>query len=135
MRIFTNTGSWGDISLIVRRQTGTGERENGQIVRCPAARGDRFSYPSDVPAIAEVLPGYEAMAWVGIFAAANTPLEVVRKIQTEVRGVVHAAEVAQRLRELGASPIGNTPEEFTGFIKRDTEKWRALVRTANIKVE
>ena len=37
--IFTNSGSWGDISLIVRRQTGTGERENGQIVRCNAAWG------------------------------------------------------------------------------------------------
>lgn len=109
--------------------------QSGKLRALGVASLERSPALPDVPAIAEVLPGYEAMAWVGIFAAANTPLEVVRKIQTEVRRVVHAAEVAQRLRELGATPVGNASEEFTGFIKRDTEKWRTLVRTANIKVE
>jgi len=50
--LFTNSGSWGNISLIVRRQTGTGERENDQIVQRLAARGgDRFSYPSEEKSI------------------------------------------------------------------------------------
>ncbi|MFN0304392.1 MAG: Bug family tripartite tricarboxylate transporter substrate binding protein [Burkholderiales bacterium] len=89
----------------------------------------------DVPAIAEILPGYEAMAWVGIFAAAKTPPEIVGRIQTEVRRIVHAPDIAQRLRDLGAEPVASAPDEFTAFLRADTEKWRTLVRTANIKVE
>jgi tripartite-type tricarboxylate transporter receptor subunit TctC len=96
---------------------------------------ERNPAPPDVPAIAEVLPGYEATAWVGIFAAARTPGDVVNKIQADVRKVVQMPDVAARLRELGATPVANSPGAFTEFVKKDTEKWRNLVRTAHIKIE
>jgi tripartite-type tricarboxylate transporter receptor subunit TctC len=89
----------------------------------------------EVPAITEVLPGYEAMAWVGIFAPAKTPADIVTKFQGEVRRIVHAPELMQRMRDLGATPVGDSPEAFAAFVKKDTEKWRDLVRTAKIKVE
>ncbi len=89
----------------------------------------------DVPAIAEVLPGFEATAWVGIFAPARTPLEITNRIQGEVKRIVQLPDIAQRMRELGATPVANSPAEFTAFVRKDTEKWRDLVRTANIKIE
>jgi tripartite-type tricarboxylate transporter receptor subunit TctC len=109
--------------------------QSGKLLALGVASRERSPALPDVPAIAEVLPGYEAMAWVGIFAAAKTPSEIVGRIQSEVRRIVFAPDVAQRLRELGAEPVASVPEVFTAFLRTDTEKWRTLVRTANIKVE
>jgi tripartite-type tricarboxylate transporter receptor subunit TctC len=89
----------------------------------------------DVPAIAEVLPGFEATAWVGIFAPAKTPPDIAYKIQTETRKIVQLPDIASRMRELGATPVASPPAEFASFVQKDTEKWRNLVRTANIKIE
>jgi tripartite-type tricarboxylate transporter receptor subunit TctC len=88
-----------------------------------------------VPAISEALPGFEATAWVGIFAPARTPADVVAKVQHETQRIVRLPDIAQRLRELGATPVANQPSEFAAFVKQDTEKWRALVATAKIQVE
>ena len=89
----------------------------------------------DVPAIAEVLPGFEATAWVGIFAPARMPSEITSRIQNETKRIVQLPDIAQRMRELGATPVANAPAEFTAFVRQDTEKWRELVRTAKIKIE
>jgi tripartite-type tricarboxylate transporter receptor subunit TctC len=88
-----------------------------------------------VPAIAEVLPGFEATAWVGIFAPAKTPSETISKIQSETRRIVQLPDIAKRLAELGATPVANPPAQFADFVKKDTDKWRSLVATAKIKVE
>src|SRR5688572_4592559 len=85
----------------------------------------------DVPAIAEVLPGFEATAWVGIFAPARTPPEITTRLQEEVRRIVQLSDIAQRLKELGATPAAIAPEAFATFVARDTDKWRNLVTTAN----
>lgn len=89
----------------------------------------------NVPAINEVVPGFEATAWVGIFAPARTPGGVVLKIQAETKRIFGLPEVQQRMRELGATPVANSPQEFAAFVKKDTDKWRNLVRTANIVVQ
>jgi len=109
--------------------------QSGKLRALGVASLERNPALPEVPAIAEILPGFEATAWVGIFAPARTPPEVVAKIQSEVRRIVHASDMVQRMRELGAAPVGNSPGEFAAFVKKDTEKWRNLVRTANIKVE
>jgi tripartite-type tricarboxylate transporter receptor subunit TctC len=89
----------------------------------------------DVPAIAELLPGFEATAWIGIFAPARMPSEITFRIQNETQRIVQLPAIAQRMRELGATPVANAPAEFAAFVRQDTEKWRELVRTAKIKIE
>jgi len=89
----------------------------------------------DVPAIAEVLPGFEATAWVGIFAPARMPSEITFKIQNETKRIVQLPDIAQRMRELGATPVANAPAEFSAFVQKDTRKWRELVQAARIKIE
>ena len=88
-----------------------------------------------VPAIAEVLPGFEATAWVGIFAPARTPAETISRIQGETARIVALPDIARRLSELGATPVANPPAQFAEFVRKDTEKWKSLVATAKIKVE
>jgi tripartite-type tricarboxylate transporter receptor subunit TctC len=86
----------------------------------------------DVPAIAEVLPGYEADSWVGLLMPAGVPAEIVNKFAAETRRVLSEPEFTKKLAELGSAPGGDTPEEFATFIKKDTDRWRKVVMAAGI---
>jgi len=107
----------------------------GKMRALGVASAERSAALPDVPAISEALPGFEATAWVGIFAPARTPADIVAKVQGETQRIVRLPDIAQRLRELGATPVANPPSEFAAFVKQDTEKWRRLVATAKIQVE
>jgi tripartite-type tricarboxylate transporter receptor subunit TctC len=107
----------------------------GKMRALGVASLERNAALPDVPAIAEVLPGFEATAWVGIFAPARMPLEITFKIQNETKRIVQLPDIAQRMRELGATPVANAPAEFSAFVQKDTGKWRELVQAARIKIE
>jgi tripartite-type tricarboxylate transporter receptor subunit TctC len=107
----------------------------GRMRALGVASPERNAALPDVPAIAEVLPGFEATAWVGIFAPARIPAEITARIQTETRRIVGLPEVAQRMKEFGATPVANAPAEFGAFVAKDTEKWRSLVSSAKIRIE
>jgi tripartite-type tricarboxylate transporter receptor subunit TctC len=109
--------------------------QSGKLRALGVASRERSPALPNVPAISEVLPGFEATAWVGILAPAKTPSAVVLKIQGETRRIFALSDVQQRMRELGATAVASSPQEFAAFVKKDTEKWRNLVRTANITVQ
>jgi tripartite-type tricarboxylate transporter receptor subunit TctC len=89
----------------------------------------------DVPAIAEVLPGFESVAWVGILGPAKMAPEATQRIQAETKRILQLPDIAQRLKELGATPVASAPADFAAFMAADTAKWRDLVATAKIKIE
>src|SRR5947207_1590666 len=107
----------------------------GKMRALGVASLERNAALPDVPAIAEVLPGFEATAWVGIFSPARMPSEITFRIQNETKRIVHLPDIAQRMRELGATPVANAPAEFSAFVQKDTRKWRELVQAARIKIE
>jgi tripartite-type tricarboxylate transporter receptor subunit TctC len=109
--------------------------QSGKMRALGVASAERNAALPGVPAIAEVLPGFEATAWVGIFAPAKTPAEVTTRIQSETKRILGLPDVAQRMKEFGATPVANAPQEFAAFVAKDTEKWRSLVQTAKIKIE
>ena len=87
----------------------------------------------DVPAVTEALSGFEAAAWLGLFAPPRTPAEIIARLQGEVRGIVQMSDVAQRLRQLGATPAGLAPDAFAAFVLRDAERWRTLAENARLR--
>jgi tripartite-type tricarboxylate transporter receptor subunit TctC len=90
----------------------------------------------DVPAVAEtVVPGYEAFEWNGLLLPAKTPRDVADKLQQAVVEVLKEDEVQQRLKDLGAQPVGSTPAEFADFLKKEDAKWGAVVKQGNIKAD
>ena len=107
----------------------------GKMRALGVASLERNAALPEVPAIAELLPGFEATAWVGIFAPARLPPDISNRIQLEVKKTLQLPEIAQRMRDLGATPVASPPDEFAEFVKRDTEKWRGLVASAKIKIE
>jgi len=90
----------------------------------------------DVPTVAEtVVPGYEAYEWNGMLLPAATPEPVVAKLHAALSDALKEDEVKQRFNELGAQPIGSTPEAFADFLKKEDAKWAEVIRKGNIKLD
>jgi tripartite-type tricarboxylate transporter receptor subunit TctC len=89
----------------------------------------------DVPAIAELLPGYEAAGWYGIVAPKGTPDDVIGKLHAAITAGVGDATIRSRLTTLGVEPRAMSTAEFGKFIADETAKWAKVVREANIKPE
>jgi tripartite-type tricarboxylate transporter receptor subunit TctC len=89
----------------------------------------------DVPALAEILPGFEAVAWFGIVAPPKTPMPIAEKISAAVAEVLKLPDVQKRLADLSAEPIGNTPAQMAAFMKQDAVRWREVIRSAGVKAD
>lgn len=86
-----------------------------------------------VPAIAEVLPGFESSAWFGLFGPARMAPDVVQRISDAARAAVRSDTLRRRLEADAGVPVGNAPEEFAAFVKADVPRWAALVRYSGAK--
>jgi len=88
----------------------------------------------DVPTVAESgLPGYEAMPWLGLLAPAGTPDAVVKKFHDELIEVLKEQPVQEKFHSLGLDIIGNNPQEFAEFIKKDITKWAKVIQETGAK--
>ena len=95
----------------------------------------RSALLSDVPAIAEVIPGYEVALWNGIMGPAGMPAPVVARLASEIAAIVGNPELRSRLAELGSDPVGSTPADFAAFVAAEQPKWAELVRISGATVE
>ena len=89
----------------------------------------------DVPAIAEILPGYESSAWFGLFAPGRMDAALSRRLTDAARQAVQSAEVRRRIETDGASAVGNSSEEFSRFVQSEIERWGKVVRFSGAKPE
>lgn len=89
----------------------------------------------DVPAIAEVLPGYESSAWFGLFGPARMAPELAKRISDAARQAIAAPEVRRRLDAEGAQAVGNSPEEFSKFVQGEIQRWARVVKFSGAKPE
>ena len=89
----------------------------------------------DVPAIAEVLTGYESSAWFGLFAPGRMNPELARRISDAARQAIATPEVKRRLESDGAIPVGNSPDEFARFVQSEITRWAKVVKYSGAKPE
>ncbi|MGY6270269.1 Bug family tripartite tricarboxylate transporter substrate binding protein [Achromobacter denitrificans] len=90
----------------------------------------------DVPTMAEAgVKGYDASSWFGLLAPAGTPPAVVDKIQHDVAAALQLPAVRAQLQAQGATPSGNTPEQFKQFMAQETAKWAEVVKKSGAKVD
>jgi tripartite-type tricarboxylate transporter receptor subunit TctC len=91
----------------------------------------------DKPTMSEIgFPGFEETApWVGLLAPAKTPPAIINKLYSAMNKALAKAEVRAQLEKLGAVVVGDTPEQFQAFLKRDYERWESVVKAAAIKVD
>jgi len=89
----------------------------------------------DVPAIAEVVPGYSVNLWFGASVPAGTPKEIVDQLNADMSRVARTPELKEKFASLGLELLGGTPEQTTAAIKTEIDTWARVVRDAKIPVE
>jgi len=90
----------------------------------------------EVPTISEAgVPGFEAENWFGMFAPAKTPQRIIARLNEAVVKVVRSPDIQSQFAALGADAVGNSPEEFAAFVRRDMERYARVVRISGAKVD
>lgn len=110
--------------------------EAGKLRPLAVTTARRWSELPNVPTVAEAgVPGYEASAWFTIAAPANTPREIIEKVNKSVNKYMAEPETAAKMRKLGADPVGGSPEDMAKLIADETVKWKKVIDFAGLKPE
>jgi len=107
----------------------------GKVRALGVTSAKRSGAMPEVPTVAESVPGYEMVLWIGMFAPAGTPREIAAKLNAEVVRIVKLPDIRQKLDGMGVNPLGNTPEQVSEWIRREIAKYGPVVKAGNIKVE
>jgi tripartite-type tricarboxylate transporter receptor subunit TctC len=90
----------------------------------------------DVPSIAEAgLPGFEYSAWVGVFAPAGTPRDIIARLSRDIAVVLNQPDTAKRIQNAGFDPMVGGPEELAALLKKEMDRAVKVVKDAGIQPE
>ncbi|MFL5089137.1 MAG: Bug family tripartite tricarboxylate transporter substrate binding protein [Xanthobacteraceae bacterium] len=109
--------------------------KGGQLKLIAVAAAKRMASLSDVPAIAETLPGFEAAAWYAIVAPPKTPQAIVDKINADTNEALKSPEILERLPNFSAEPVGGTPQATAAYMREEIERWHKVIKAAGVKLD
>lgn len=110
--------------------------KSGRLKALAVTSATRVKSMPDIPTVAEAgIPGFEVTSWFGLWAPANTPPDIVRKLNREVVDILNSNDVKEKIKEQGAEPNPETPEQFAEFIQTETKKWARVVKEAGISID
>jgi tripartite-type tricarboxylate transporter receptor subunit TctC len=108
----------------------------GKLRALAVTTAKRSPIAPEVPTLAEAgLAGYEIGSWQGVFAPAGTPADIVKRLNVEIVKIINMPDVREKLVNLGAEPVGDTPEEFAALVKSEGAKWAAVVKQSGARVD
>ncbi|MBR0646454.1 tripartite tricarboxylate transporter substrate binding protein [Plastoroseomonas hellenica] len=126
----------GQVPFAFGSASGTTSHARSGLVRAIAHTGTgRLPALPEVPAIAETLPGFESVDWQGVFVRKGTAAGILDRLAAELSGVFGEPEIAERILEIGAQSRPMRVAEFEAYVQAETQKWGAVVREANIRME
>jgi len=124
----------GQIDLMfISVVTGAEQVRAGKLRAYGVTSDKRQAMFTDLPAIGEVVPGFESTAWFGVFAPAGLPDAVTQKLHTTIVAALAEPRLREQLKTEGATAVGNTPKEFTAFVREDIERWAPVVKASGAK--
>ena len=111
--------------------------KSGRLKMLGVTTSERLADYPDVPTVGEALgmKDFEASSWYALYAPAGTPPDVVARLSAEVDAALKKPAVAKRLTDLGAVPVGGSPEKLAAFQRTEQEKWGKVIQVARVKVE
>ena len=107
----------------------------GKLRAIATLGSERSAATPELPTIGEALKGFEVNNWIGLFAPAGTPPEIVRRWNGEVMRVMQSPDIQARLPVDGARFAPNTPEQFSAFVKSEIAKWAPVVKASGARVD
>jgi len=110
--------------------------KDGKLRMLAFASDRRVPQFPDVPTVAETVPGYEASVSFGLFAAAGTPADIVRKVNADVQAIVGDPEFRKKyLERFAVEPVPGPLDAFAEYLRRESAMWGAVIRKTNVKIE
>jgi tripartite-type tricarboxylate transporter receptor subunit TctC len=119
-------------AIIINPLSAKSQIEAGNVRGLGISSATRSAIMPNVPAIAEAVPGYEAIQWYGLFTPAGTPAPVIARLHKEIAAALKSPEMQKRMAADGADAVGNSPAEFSAQIKSELEKWAKVAQAAKI---
>ena len=108
----------------------------GRLRALGVSTARRSALLPEVPTIAEAgVPGFDVDVWFGLAVPAGTASEIIAKTQRDIARVLAMPDTRKQLLDVGAEPVGNTPEEFAQRLKRESALWAKVVQTAKIRFD
>ncbi len=115
--------------------TGLPHVKDGKLKALGVTSAARTQLAPDLPAVAEVLPGFESTTWFGLYGPKGLSAEVVQRINTALNAALTDPDVKERFARLGAEPTGGSAARFTQIAKADYEKWKAIIAQRRITAD
>ena len=119
---------FGNVPTVIR------QARDGKLRAIATTGAKRTPAAPEIPTVAEAgVPGYEVSTFYGMSAPAKTPRAIIDRLNRDTVRALNAPDVRERLNGLGADPVGNTPEQYTEFMKNEIAKWAKVIKAAGIK--
>jgi tripartite-type tricarboxylate transporter receptor subunit TctC len=107
----------------------------GKVRALGVTSAERWFTSPEIPAIAETVPGFQAISWHGVAFPAATPPSIVEKLSAAIQRAMATAEMQEKYAAGGSKATAMTPQQFAAFIKEDTERWAPAIRASGARVE
>ena len=121
----------GQIDLMfISLVTGAEQVRAGKLRAYGVTSIQRQPFFPEVPAIGEVVSGFESSAWFGVFAPANLPGAITERLNAVIIGALAEPKLREQLKNEGATAVGSSSKEFAIFVRKDIERWAPLVKSS-----
>jgi tripartite-type tricarboxylate transporter receptor subunit TctC len=107
--------------------------KDGKLIALGMTSAKRVAGWTDVPTMAETLPGFVVETWHPLVVPATTPQPIVDKLSKAAGDAIRSKEVSDKLLSLGFEPVGSKPDETASYIKAETQRWLDIIKKANVK--
>ncbi len=116
-------------------QAAQGLARAGRLRALAVTAPKRVGALPDIPAMSEVLPGFEVVGWYGVMAPPKMSQTLVHKLHTELISALNRPDTRERIVADGSEPVGSSPEDFRKFLLADLEKWAKVVKLSGAKLD
>jgi len=121
--------------MFIELSTVLNQIKAGKLRALAVGSEKRNQFLPDVPAMAEVLPGYQASTWFGMIAPPATPQQIAGTLSSAVAEAIHEPDTAKRLVDMSATAATGTPEEMTDFLRDERQRWGGVIRAAGVTAQ
>jgi tripartite-type tricarboxylate transporter receptor subunit TctC len=116
-------------------QAAQGLVRGGKLRGLAVTAPKRVAALPDMPAMSEVLPGFEVVGWYGVMAPPKMPKALLTRLHTEIINVLNRPDTRERILADGSEPVGSSPEEFRRFLLADLDKWAKVVKMSGARLD
>jgi tripartite-type tricarboxylate transporter receptor subunit TctC len=107
----------------------------GEVRPLAVTSVQRSSAAPNLPALGEIIPGYEAVGWQGLFAPHGTPRSIVEQLAATAKQILADPVTVESLESIGGQPFTMSPDEFTAFIRTERFRWAQIIKENGVRIE